>query len=240
MKRAVEFSSEAELCAAFIAWLGRWPEWTAYPETAGWDILLAHRDGTQVGVQAKLKFNIKVLQQAIDSWLGYREAGPDFRAVLLPSTEGDESICSALGLGLIRGRADRPFGIGEPTRYSFNPQFDRHHYRAWHFQNPEKRHALPQYVPDVVAGASAPTQLTRWKVAALEIAATLELRDFVTRDDFRRAGIDHRRWTQVWLVPDLKSGGWRRGEQMPDFAAQHPVVYPKVLADVRKRLLVPA
>jgi hypothetical protein len=236
MRRPSEFNSEAEMCAAFIAWLARFPGWTAFAETEGWDILLVHADGTQIGVQAKLKCNIKVLEQAVDSWWGSNDTGPDFRAILAPSTETRESLCAALGIGTFSGRRDLPVRPDESARYSFDPPLDRSHYRAWHYHNPEKRHELPRYVPDVPAGVPSPTPLTKWKIAALEIVAILELRGFVTRADFQLAGIDHRRWTELWLEPDLKSGAWRRGSNFPDFAGQHRIVYPQVLADVRDRI----
>ena len=75
------YKTEAALCADFITWVkaesgtqrrfgaGRSPVWTPYAETAGWDILLVAADGTQIGVQAKLRFNLKVIAQSIpDRW----------------------------------------------------------------------------------------------------------------------------------------------------------------------------
>jgi len=220
------FATEAALCAAFIAWVQ--PQgWTAYAETADFDILLAHGDGTQIGIQAKMKFNIAVLAQLVDSSPNWERAGPDFRAVLVPS-DGNSHICSALGLGLFEtyGRNGK-----------FSPEIGGNRgWEGWHYWNPRKRCTLPAYVPDVIAGSPAPTKLTEWKVAALRVAATLELRGYVTRSDFRLHGIDHRRWTQDWLVADPMTGKWLRGPRTPDFAAQHPVVYPKVRADIAEAL----
>lgn len=60
------FPTEAALCAAFIAAIDK-RAWTPYAETAGWDILLVRKvDGFQIGVQAKLVFNLDVVNQAID------------------------------------------------------------------------------------------------------------------------------------------------------------------------------
>lgn len=235
---AEKFGTETELCAAFIEWFARFPGWVAYPETHGWDILLAHVDGTQIGVQAKLKFNMKVLSQTIAGWRDWHGTGPDFRSILVPTETGpDQELCSALGIGVFTARKFAPTDR-HPQRFEFEPDLDSRYstYRTWHYANPEKRHELPRYVPDVAAGASAPTSLTRWKIAALEIAAILELRGYVTRNDFKLAGIDHRRWTELWLEPDLKSGAWRANAKMPNFAAQHPVVYPQVLADMRGKV----
>ena len=112
------YATEAELCTAFINWiksengktLGRdtAPIWTPYAETAGWDILLVADDGTQIGIEAKLKFNMKVLAQSLpDCWDTYADyPGPDYRAVLVPKFDSDhERICAALGLVMIPPRA---------------------------------------------------------------------------------------------------------------------------------------
>lgn len=227
------FATEADLCAAFIAAVR--PTWTAYAETAGWDILLVAADGTQIGVQAKLKFNMKVLSQAIEgSWMAWSEEGPDFRAVLVPEG-GGEDICAALGLQLIHARGDgRSFDpniSAKPDRFGYIDA------GRWHFWNPVRRHKLPEFVPDVVAGASGPVQLTRWKVAALRVFARLELRGHVTRKDFRDLGIDSRRWLGPgsWLRPGPEPGTYVAAEK-PSLAAQHPDVWPQVLADEAKSM----
>ena len=91
-------------------------------------------------------------------------------------------------------------------------------------------------VPDVIAGASGPVQLTKWKVAALRIIARMDLRGFVTRQDFREIQIDPRRWTGPggWSIPGAVPGQFARGPKL-DFDRQHPVVYAAVLAEERKK-----
>lgn len=227
-----KFESEAALCTAFMEW-AKGEGWIPYAETAGWDILLVGADGTQIGVQAKLKFNMKVLHQTIpDGWYDtWHEHGPDFRAILLPTGQGSEPICRALGVTIFRPVRgwDGPRGFGPSLKAG-----ERHaYYDNWHWWAPRKRHELPEYVPDVQAGASAPMQLSKWKIGALKVCALLELRGHVTREDFKRIGIDHRRWVGPggWL--DIKEGVYVRGPQL-DFERQHPTVYKQVLADVRE------
>jgi hypothetical protein len=216
-----EFATEQLLCGAFMEWAAK-QGWTPYAETAGWDILLVGRDGTQIGVQAKLRWNMSVLLQTIPTDYGaWHEEGPDFRAILLPRQWTDAAvICGALGIRVMyptwEGRDFVP-AIADKKVY-------RHSGEGWHYWCPLKRHKLPEYVPDVPAGASGPVQLTEWKVAALKICAVLEIRGHVTRADFKRYGIDHRRWTGP--------GGWL------DIDRQHPKVYAEVLADVRKETLL--
>lgn len=232
------FASEAALCAAHIDAVTRSGGWTAYPETAGWDILYVADDGTQVGVQAKMAFNLGVLLQAVERL--WDDDGPDFRAVLIPSYRGMDDLCNAMGVTLIQSRKA---GIKD-ERIEFAPKLASSRdsdgrWARWHFRNPVRRCKLPRYVPDVAAGVPSPSTLSDWKIAALEICAVMEIRGFVTREDFRRADVDHRRWAQVWLtaVPG-RLGVWRWKEGFKGFAHEHPRVYPKVLEDVRRKLIL--
>ena len=197
-------------------------------------------DGFQIGIQAKLKLNAEVIAQAIEGdWP--RDPGPDCRAVLVPSGETGHfgKIVAYLGITIIQVYPpDHPCNAFGPA---FTPSLPNEGHpwtpREWHEQAPTKRHDLPAYVPDVTAGSSAPLQLTKWKIAAIKIAVTLERRGFVTRADFRHHGIDHRRWIAPipgWLQPG--SSGFIAGPGMPDFKAQHPRVYAEIAADAEKWL----
>jgi hypothetical protein len=242
--KAPTYKLESDLCADFIRWVKgeagklnfgvRTPRWTPYAETAGWDILLVADDGTQIGVQAKLKANLKVLAQAVPSgWDAWHEEGPDYRAILVPDADSSfDGLCAALGLMVIRPQ--QRYGD-----FTFGPGLDMEHCNGgWHYWSPGKRCTVPEFVPDVVAGASGPVQLTKWKIAALRIVATLELQGFVTRDDFRRQRIDPRRWTgpNGWLAATDAPGRFVRGPGL-DFDRQHPEVYAQVLEQMRE--LVP-
>lgn len=240
MKKPKPFATEVELCAAFLAALPA--GWTAYNETAGWDILLVRdADGFQIGIQAKLKFNLAVLHQAIETSVGKWSSGvgPDCRAVLIPEGEGRlGSIGAYLCLTTIEVRAP---GHSRQAQ-AFTPELpdDKNGWRSrWFEMAPTKREVLPAYVPDCKAGDKAPLQLTDWKIKALKIAATLELRGWVTRDDFRHIDIDHRRWQSgQWIVVDMESGRWVKGPKYwPDFAAQHPRNYAEIKADAETWML---
>lgn len=229
------FSTEVELCSRFISGLEK--GWTSYAETAGWDILLVRdEDGFQIGIEAKLKLNLHVINQALEDsihWVSH--AGPDCRAVLVPETEyGFDKIAAYIGLTIIRVRPPYPRGVSGPVFTPYLPALKQDWLQGdWHEWCPTKRHTLPEYVPDVAAGASAPTQLTPWKIAAIKIAVTLEQRGYVTRDDFKAHKIDHRRWLKPnsWLV--VENGRYVSG-RMPDFKSQHPTVYDQIAADAAK------
>lgn len=236
-KKIQVFALEVDLCAAFIAAIG--DGWISYGETAGWDILLVRKkDGFQIGVQAKLKLGVDVINQAIEEGWSYvtSSPGPDCRAVLVPPNCAGafDRICDYVGITIIRMRDMRNMN----PRY--NPAFhpglpnDRENFydRHWHEMCPTKRCELPEYVPDVRAGASAPLQLTQWKIKAIKLAVLIEERGHVTRHDFSHLSLDHRRWiAQGWLkvvdgrlVPDAP----------PKFKKQHPVVYKQIKADMPK------
>lgn len=248
MKRTVKYETEAALCADFLGWVARsagervygrvTPAWTAYAETAGWDVLLVAPDGTQIGVQAKLRFNMKVLAQAIPGrWSEWHDRGPDYRAVLVPEADNEaEQVCSALGLMLIHRRGD--FWTPDGIVPDFTPGLNMDHSNGgWHYWSPSTRCALPEFVPDVPAGASGPVQLTAWKIAALRIIAVLELRGHVTRKDFVDLRLDSRRWTgpSGWLLASGTPGQYVRGPELR-FDQQHPQVYSEVLAETREKL----
>lgn len=235
-KRAPKsFATEVELCAAFLDCVKRIGGWTAYAETAGHDILLVRdSDGYQLGIQAKLRIGTDVINQASDK--GYWDVarpGPNFRAVLVPeSTHGFGQICAHIGLTIIVMRGSV---LGQRPQFSPRlPSLKTSSWESeWHEWSPDKRHPLPEYVPDVAAGSSAPIQLTQWKIAAIKIMITLEKRGFVTRQDFKVHKIDHRRWLSAgsrWLVNH--DGVFVAGPYSPgDFRSQHPRVYAEIEAD---------
>ena len=245
MKNPKPFATEVDLCKAFIASLP--VDWTAYPETADWDILLVRKtDGFQIGIQAKLALNVHVIGQALEeggAWWATRE-GPDCRAVLVPSGEDRIGrIASYIGITVIH--LDHPSFAGHRRFYPRLPgDGDPHGTSEWHDWATAKRCALPAYVPDVAAGSPSPMQLTNWKIAALKIEATIEIRGWVTRADFAHHRIDHRRWLATengWLTND--AGRLVKGPRFPNFAGQHPRNYAEIKADAEAwmpKSLVPA
>lgn len=233
------FAKETDLCAAFAAALPE--EWVAYNECQGWDILLVRKlDGCQIGVQAKLKLNAEVLCQAAEHDVHFMDYPcPDYRAVLVPAsgTGGLSALAPHCGITIIAMRS-KP-----PDRY--NPGFDpslptldkRLYYLTehWHEMLPTKRHPLPEYVPDVVAGASGPIQLTEWKIKALKLCVLLDQTGYLTRADFARLKVDIRRWTNNWLEPHPEGLGFRaRGDLARSFRRQHPKVWEQILAEPAK------
>jgi hypothetical protein len=227
------FKTEAEMCAAFIVW-AKEQGYTPYPETAGWDILLVNANGFQTGVEAKLKLNAQVIEQALDRY--GLDQGPDYRAVLIPTLRGDilREVCHHIGLDIFY--SDGPRSWPSDGRYSFriDDQLSGRERLDW---NPVKRCALPAYLPDVEAGRPAPIQLTPWKVGALKVLAHIEVHGSITRKQVGYYGIDSRRWCGhgAWLAPKsgdpARGGRWVMGKKCPRFDQQHPSVYAQIVAE---------
>lgn len=252
------FRNEAELCSTFISQLPQ--GWTAYPETAGFDIVVVRdADGVQIGVEAKLSLNAKVVLQATEGF-GYwsQGSGPDFRAVLVPyGRAGAEmaALARLLQVTVIEMKSKETYQALRNTGYGNFRFVDRHvkkftpelpgidryeHQERWLDQLPMKRLDLPDYVPDVVAGASGPSQLSEWKIKAIKIAVILEKRGYVAISDFIALHIHRQRWIQNrWLdlrVVDGKvvRGHYVRGRLLMDLRAAHPVNYGQIEADYEK------
>lgn len=272
-KRApLKYESEADMCAAFIAWAAIFG-WRAYAETGGWDILLVREsDGFQIGIEAKQSLCLDVIVQAIEGQVSRYSSGaltgPDCRAILVPSSTQEhkfQTICRGLHLTIITAKPPGEMAArgtmwqmeeytssdGETRRRrkigraAFAPDLPQepmppHFYffdnNDWCYLCPDRRVPLPDYIPDVVAGASAPVALTAWKVRAIKASIIMETRGSITRKDFKALGLNPSRWTQLWLRPsdDPNRPGFVPGPQMPDFRAQHPRNYEEIKADTAK------
>lgn len=228
------FATEAEMVRTWLDSLSarQREDWTVYAETAGWDILLAHRDGYQLGIEAKLSLNAKVLDQALSGNHSFWDlTGPDYRAVLVPSGKVQlhlGNIAKALGIKIITAHLPEQ-GC---TRYVELPD-QASTYREWPNWCPGQRCTLPDYVPDVEAGHSAPVALTHWKIKAIKLVILLDRRGFVTRRDMKDLQISPTRWCDHfngYLSPN-GAGGYVRNSRTPDLRAQHPVNFAEIEAD---------
>ncbi len=228
------YATEAEMVADWLAQLkasGAGKRWTVYAETCGWDLLLVHADGFQVGIEAKLSLNAKVLEQALSGADNYwRADGPDYRAVLVPEGKCQlhlTKIAGALGIqiltvtplerGIIRG-----MGLPDESWCS-----------RWANWLPAQRCKLPDYVPDVEGGHSAPVMLTEWKIRAIRLMIVLERRGYVTRADMKSLQISPTRWCDSWHGFLARTpAGYVRCNRTPDLKAQHPINWAQIEADI--------
>jgi hypothetical protein len=225
------YATEQDLCAAFTERCVA-DGLAVYAETGGFDMLVVYPDGRQLGVEAKLRLNEKVLSQILPSpWLMH-ERGPHHRAILIPkAVDGSPylDLLAYVGLDVITATRRSYY---DRARHCYLPRPEFGIAANLHDWNPVKPCKLPEYVPDVIGGSSGPVKLTEWKIAALKIMADLELDGFVTRDNFKRHGIDYRRWTATdgWLR-SRGNGEWVNGSA--GFHLQHPTVYAQILEKAR-------
>lgn len=252
------FSSEAKLCETFLWSLDK-TIWRVFAETGGFDILLVRiADDVQVGIEAKLTLNAKVIEQIVESRSHWHvaEGAPDYRAALIPygTTGSFGLICALLGITVIEQKdkavweyeAGRHYG--HHRRSENTPKFEpklpaikEDHWSNWHDDwidwAPAKRVTLPDYVPDVGAGHSAPVQLTSWKIKALKICAIIEKRGYVERADFKHLQISAERWLNPyvgWLERGPFKGQYVEGSKVRELRAQHPKNYAEIVADYEK------
>jgi hypothetical protein len=260
--RSIPFETEADLVAAFVADLRdqnerfarlnagcapgqrRKPIWTVYPETGGWDLLLVDDAGVQIGVEAKLSLNAKVICQALPGHRWSDGEGPDYRAVLVPfdKVQGHlHPIAAALGLTVLSVRREE--GYRNMVDVWISPQTlpdengDTWGLCDWFSWLPAKRCALPEYVPDVEGGKPCPVALTTWKIKAIKLMILLDRRGGVTRADMKHLGISPTRWTDAYngfLAPDSIKGQYVRCARTPDLKAQHPTNWQQIEADFAK------
>lgn len=241
--RGTMFRSEAELCSTFLAHV---PDgWTAYPETGEWDILLVHDTGVQIGIEAKLALNAKVIVQAAESVNHWSNTvGPDFRAVLVPSDVSTSflGICGLLGITVIK--AVHPSLFETTNRYQIEKRWFRPELPGkysftdeWFDMAPIKRHDLPDYVPKVTAGVPSPMKLSDWKIGAMRLCVLMERSGYLCREDFQHLGISISRWmpsSMKWLGATETRGIYAKGKRWPadQFRAEHPMTWDEIVFSI--------
>lgn len=140
-------------------------------------------DGFQIGVEAKLSLNAKVILQAIEPpghWWA-NESGPDCRAVLVPWKAKGSDLAALLNRLCVTA-----IYFGEETEESCGHTWHNVHQQprlpddgewygmqSWTEVCPARRCELPSHVSEVIAGSPAPIQLTQRKIEAIKIAVLL-------------------------------------------------------------------
>lgn len=235
-KKVKPFARETDLCAAFIAEVGKLREpWVCYAETHGWDILLSNsKSGIQIGIQAKLKLNASVVSQSLNGLTGWSTRGPDHRAVLVPAGEsgGMETICDHIGIKVLHQKSAAQEGRYGYSHLSLPDGRGGWSGDGWHQWCPEERHLLPDYIPDVRAGDSAPLTLSSWKISAIKLALILELRP-VSRKDIKDLNMSPTRWldkSSGYLVSTPQ--GYVASKYMPDLKRMHPINWEQIKSDI--------
>lgn len=200
---ASDTGTESELCADFMSW-AREQGHRCYPEWAGWDILVVAPDGTQIGVEAKLRANVEVLEQAMSP--AEHRPGPTYHAVLVPTAgESFKAIARRLKVWVMEW-SPRPAWRAEYDRPSF-PSGLRHSL-VWN--HPETHEEPPVEELSRPAGVPSPSSLTPWKLKAIRLLLVLERRGYVTSKDFEALGLSI---GTTWLGRWIKWDGTKEGRR---------------------------
>ena len=199
-------TTEAALCEQLVR-VATDHAWICYPETGGWDVLMVATEdvapgsrvepGDQVGVEAKIRASVVVLNQAMSRCQYTRGPGPHFVAVLVKKAGRDfRRLARHLRLGVLTpshlDRANKTGGLGPfvVPREFVNP------------------HWLPSGIPQMAGGKPSPSPLTPWREAALRICNRLDDGEELTRADIQAAGCDPRLWVQAgWITRTGKKLG---------------------------------
>lgn len=196
------YATEAEFCAAFLRGIG--PRWTVYPEANGYDIFLVRDDGYQVGVEAKLRPSLKLVQQ-VASHVYWSEmtnrARPDCIVAACPDHGPLREV-----MGLLRPRGVLLLG-------EFSPGWRRRSLERGDEQDwpamPEggKRCEVPAVIGDDVAGQPCGPSCTPWKLGAIRLAMLMRQRGYLTAADFKAAGVGITTWrAKYWIAAGEREG----------------------------------
>lgn len=255
VRNTAVIEKEADLCDYFIKEFNALPGWTCYPEAAGFDVLVVHESGRQIGVQAKLALNAKVADQIMpdprDDYYG--RPGPDHRMVIVSkiteASAGIVKMLKRLGVTTLCPRKTYDRQLGEiftfdlqyqllgpdtnPSPYSADRMFD-----WW----PSERCKVPMVATSLPAGVPSPIQLTPWKESALKVIALMRRQGFITTKQIAAHGIGITTWTQSpgskpsWLSRGAVRGQWIESEHMPAFDQQHPEAYAVAVTTLEAEL----
>jgi len=249
--------SEEALCSAFIQKVNTFAGWTCHPETGGFDVLVVHDDGRQIGVEAKLQLNAKVIDQVLPSPTDSRFAkvGPDHRMVIVrtltEASNGLAKMLDYLGVTVVapwigyRQSRDRRLELTADFNdldYLFSkekltpPRSYGYESLRLHDWNPESRLPVSSVAPDLPAGVKSPVRMTAWKLCALHVLARLELQGRISAKQIQKTGCNPTIWTRQWLTRSEDQGFWVAGENMPDLPRQFPEQYAIAIDAMRETL----
>lgn len=221
------WKTESAMCAALVP-VYEAAGFTVYPETSGWDQLLVAADGLQVGIQAKLRANFDVLNQARIPWPWQTVTGPDVRAILIPRAPVGFASLATTGLGLwVIEAEDYMEGSSASHCWATPGAAFRSLCSSAPLAKTTQRCWLPPFVPAVPAGVPSPRQVTKWRVRAIALCDRLRAQGYVTRRDFK----DLKLSLQLWLQPRAGKPAWliqERGTRPARFLAMPGVELPDV------------
>jgi hypothetical protein len=201
------FITEKELCDCFSEYAKSYG-WVVYPENGNWDLLLV-RNKIQIGVQSKLKPNMKVITQTIPD--NYNEEGPHYRAVLISNKNkksfrhasnknkksfryisnksfrhaSDEFIklCQYLKILIFVKNSYRNIWLdSDHNKYKIRKFYDNINFKHYRWKT-KKLVWVPPYIPNLEAGVRSPKKVSKYKVLVCRLELLEYEKGWICRDD---------------------------------------------------------
>lgn len=257
------WGSEAAMLCCFRDMLRDWGA-KCYGECAGHDMLVVVTDefmercdirgargmvrdglepGDTIAVEGKLRATFKVLDQAMPPdqpgpWgtPGWgRSVGADFYVVVVPDyPEGFVNVALACGVGVAALiPAHERFAGYSGGAVAVPPRIERWAMgrRVVGMERPK----LPLLDVEVTPGLPSPMPLTGWKIGAVSLCILAQTRP-LTREDFKAAGVDARRFVDSgWLACEGRGPAARWTLTSPAPGNRPDLWYEDIAAAVRAR-----
>jgi hypothetical protein len=195
--------SEKELCDIFITHVTQLG-FNVYPEYADWDIVI-EKHGKIIGVQAKLKQNLKLLAQLVG------DDSVHFKIALLPMIynrrqTGNQTdwIMIAKRLKILPVMVD-PIGSYYPKGFiNFHQNVRNLFYYRW---RPKKLLKVPEFKYTTPAGVRSPRKVSEYNIACVKLELfALQHQNSVTLNDARDLGL--KRVPRIYYDYDFHDGRW--------------------------------
>lgn len=237
------YKTENELCDVLIAH-AKDNGWKVFPETSGFDLLLVK--DIQIGVQAKLKDNIKVLAQALEGRHTYGNTKwtfeePNLRAVLVPNASNEfMRVAGELGIFVIIGSTlswdfSKNTGAESYWAKSISPYTTLNKYNRKYLIIPKSICWVPEVEIIVPAGVKSPKEITPWKIKAVRLCLELEKKGFLTSKDFKDMKVHIALWrSKRWLLDSgFKDGKLVKYVKNPS-ATLPDELYPEITSALKR------
>jgi hypothetical protein len=161
-------------------------DWDIYPECYGYDMLMFSKESDfQIGVQAKLINNLKVIYQILNNTElnkgTLKKIGPHYRAVLTPSDDHPYNcLCSRLNIIKlnimpIKGTINYIKGV---------------YLNSYYFLNFRERHTRPEIRLNDSPGKSSPRNISQWRINALKIMNKYYEQGYIISSQLRELGLN--------------------------------------------------
>lgn len=194
--------------------------WDCYPENQKWDFLMQSKDGKiQIGFQAKLRCNLKVISQCADLLKNEsvsQVVGPHYIAVLVPSWETASKsfqdfqiVCEHLKIMVFTEKGCLSKTSNGKTYVEFCQTFNVHkdplqildgspHYYRHNFVG---KVWTPPFVPTGAAGVKSPTSVTKFKIGVVKLCEMMRKGLTPTRKEIKDLNAGSIQYWEKYLTP---------------------------------------